>query len=288
MFILTPERLQHYRCKTFRSDPALRLTSLEDAVRFVDERGFIFFWPIKGYLLPSLWTAVAGDRPVPNEHDDPGHITWGWKDKMLGEKQWYYARLLRRKNSFVSLACLPYFYALSPNYGDYEHDYLDQYALGQMTQEAKTLYENLLFTGALDSLELRRKSNLWGKENNTRFNRALEDLQIELKIMPVGIAQVGTWKYAFKYDLTVRYFNDLPQQALAISELCARKKLIELYLLAMGAVPEREVYRLFAWQVDDIKKAIQSLEAEQIIYSNIQMEGQSSDWIAHAHFMVGN
>ncbi|MBK9210977.1 MAG: hypothetical protein IPL71_22930 [Anaerolineales bacterium] len=41
---------------------------------------FIYFWPIKGIDLPSLWTAVAGDRPVADKHDDPGHITWGWKD----------------------------------------------------------------------------------------------------------------------------------------------------------------------------------------------------------------
>jgi len=61
----------------------------EEAIRYVNERGFIYFWPINGILLPSLWEAVSGDRPVPNEHDDPGHVTWGWKDSLLGKHVWY-------------------------------------------------------------------------------------------------------------------------------------------------------------------------------------------------------
>ena len=285
MPIISSECLQKYRSVSFRTTPAGRLISVEEAVSFVNERGFIFFWPIKGFLLPSLWTATAGERPVPSEHDDPGHITWQWKDQMLGKKQWFYSRILRRKNTVVSLECLPYFYALSPNYGDYESDYLDQYAQGKLTQEAKTIYETLLFAGTLDSLELRRRANLWGKENNTRFNRALEDLQIELKIMPVGIAQAGTWKYAFMYDITARHFIELSQQVFSIPEFLARKKLVEMYLLSLGAVCEADVNRLFRWRPDEIKKVLQSLEAERIISSNIQVEGQSVNWIAHVNLL---
>ncbi|MCK7520523.1 MAG: hypothetical protein MZV64_23930 [Ignavibacteriales bacterium] len=56
------------------------------ASTFVNRRGFVFFWPISGIDLPSLWTAVAGDRPVADKHDDPGHITWGWKDGATRQK----------------------------------------------------------------------------------------------------------------------------------------------------------------------------------------------------------
>ena len=90
----------------------------------------LFSWPIKGIELPSLWGAVAGNRPVPNNHDDPAHITWQWKDALLGEKKWYYARILRRRNTIISLNLLVYFYALSPNYGDPEQDFLDLYEQG--------------------------------------------------------------------------------------------------------------------------------------------------------------
>jgi len=64
--------------RTFHLTSATRLSNPEQARQFVNERGFVYFWPIKGILLPTLWAATAGDRPVPNEHDDPGMVTWGW------------------------------------------------------------------------------------------------------------------------------------------------------------------------------------------------------------------
>ena len=100
------------------------------AVDFVNQRGFVYFWPIKGVTLPSLWAAVAGERPVPNEHDDPGHVTWGWKDELLGARRWYYAKVLRKKATFIALDVVPNFYALSENYGEPEQDYLLQYQEG--------------------------------------------------------------------------------------------------------------------------------------------------------------
>ena len=53
---LTWETIQAYRTKTFRLLPGQRLKTPEEAVQFVQERGFIFFWPISGFLLPSLWS----------------------------------------------------------------------------------------------------------------------------------------------------------------------------------------------------------------------------------------
>ncbi|HWQ84864.1 MAG TPA: hypothetical protein VN363_09865, partial [Anaerolineales bacterium] len=114
---ITHQLLQEYQNDTFRLKPERRLHSADDAVAFVNERGFAFFWPISGVRLPSVWAAVAGDRPVPNEHDDPGHVTWGWKDELLGQRRWYYARVVRKKATMIALDVAPHFYALSENYG---------------------------------------------------------------------------------------------------------------------------------------------------------------------------
>ena len=103
MAALLKEELQAYRAKTFRLTSGTQLTGIEDALAYVQERGFLTLWPIKGIDLPSLWTAVAGDRPVADEHDDPGHITWRWKDSMLDHRRWYYGKLLRGKATIVSL-----------------------------------------------------------------------------------------------------------------------------------------------------------------------------------------
>ena len=95
-------RLQEYQQSTFRLGGEPPLRDKEEALSFVDERGFVYFWPIKGIRLPSLWAAVAGDRPVADAHDDPGHATWGWKDAMLDKRRWYYAKVLRGRATMIS------------------------------------------------------------------------------------------------------------------------------------------------------------------------------------------
>jgi len=80
MIQLTLVQLKAYQARTFCLNPELLLKTPQDAIRFVNERGFVFFWPVKGFTFPSLWAAVAGDRPVPDDHDDPANITWSWKE----------------------------------------------------------------------------------------------------------------------------------------------------------------------------------------------------------------
>src|SRR5512137_2426590 len=150
------KRLKAHREETYALKPARRVHDPQAALEFVNSRGFIFFWPIKGVELPSLWKSVAGDRNVPDNHDDPGHVTWGWKDDALPRKIWYYAKVLRRKATFISLEFAPYFYALSENYGSPEEDYLLAYQEGRLTQAARQVYESLLDKGSLDTLALRK------------------------------------------------------------------------------------------------------------------------------------
>ncbi len=97
MPILDLKKLNSHRVRTFRLPPSPRVASPKAALEYINARGFIYFWPIKGIDLPSLWTAVAGNRVVADKHDDPGHITWGWKDNALGKKLWYYAKILRSR-----------------------------------------------------------------------------------------------------------------------------------------------------------------------------------------------
>lgn len=256
---LSLSRLSAHRAVTFHTAPGTRIASASEAVCFVNERGFAYFWPIKGVDLPSLWVAAAGDRPVPDEHDDPGHVTWDWKDSLLDKGVWYYGRLLRRRNTMVSLELLPNFYALSPNYGDPENDYLERYEQGLMTLETRQVYEALLREGPLDTLALRRAARLAGETSAGRFNRALEDLQIELRILPVGISQAGAWHYAFIYDLLHRRFPDLVQTAGAITEPQARLTLATRYLRSVGACQPKTLARLFGWNPETLQRTEKAL-----------------------------
>ncbi|RPI91812.1 MAG: hypothetical protein EHM40_14695 [Chloroflexi bacterium] len=252
------KKLNAHRARTFRLPPSPRVASPKAAQEYVNTRGFIYFWPIKGIDLPSLWTAVAGNRVVADKHDDPGHVTWRWKDNALGRKLWYYAKILRHKATMISLEVAPYFYALSENYGSPEEDYLLAYEEGRLTQAAKQVYEALLKEGALNTLDLRKVSKLTNAKES-EFNKALEVLQKDFKILPVGVAKVGAWKYAFIYEIVTRHYPDLPEKARFIGEGEARTKLAELYFNSVGAAQERDVNKLFGWQKELTARTITGL-----------------------------
>jgi hypothetical protein len=227
--------------------------------------------------LPSLWVTVAGDRPVADAHDDPGHVTWQWKDAALGKKIWYYAKILRRKATLVSLEIAPYFYALSDNYGSPEEDHLIAYQEGRLTLAAKQIYEALLKEGALNTLDLRRAARMTSKGSDSEFNRALEVLQADFKILPIGVAEAGAWKYAFIYDIVPHHMPELPGLARVISESQARQKLVELYFNSVGAAQLRDITRLFGWSNEIASRAINKL-SENGLLAKASHPSQAGEW----------
>jgi hypothetical protein len=263
------KKLNAHRTRTFNLPPSKRVSSPAQAVKFVDKRGFVYFWPIKGIDLPNLWTAVAGDRPVADKHDDPGHITWGWKDNALGKKMWYYGKILRKKATMISLDIAPYFYALSENYGSPAEDYLLTYEEGRMTQAAKQVYETLLNEGAMNTIDLRRAAKL-ANAKDSEFNRAVEYLQSDFKVLPIGVSDAGAWKYSFIYEIVPRHFPQLPEQARKIGENEARTKLMALYFTSVGAAQEKDALKLFWWKKDFVNKAIVGLMEKRVL-----IEGQN-------------
>lgn len=280
MTVISPEKWRAYRARTYRLPPAPRITSPEAALDYVNERGFIYFWPIKGVDLPSLWTAVAGDRPVADAHDDPGHITWGWKDAALGRRIWYYAKVLRRKATLISLADAPYFYALTENYGAPEEDYLIAYEEGRLTQAAKQVYEALLKEGRLNTLDLRKAARLTHPGSESEFNRALEALQADFKILPVGVAEAGAWRYSFIYEITAYHLPNLPEQARAIGEGQARAHLLARHFRSVGAAQARDVSRLFGWPPELAARTLQRLVADGVIVAGAVHPEQKGAWFA--------
>jgi hypothetical protein len=276
----TLERLNAFRAETFRSQPGSRVKTRDQAIDFVNQRGFVFFWPITGITLPSLWAAVAGNRPVANEHDDPGHVTWGWKDSLLGKDAWYYAKVLRKRSTIIAMDVAPYFYALSENYGSPEEDHLTLYEQGRLTLEAKNLYDALLKEGSLDTIALRQVTHMTSQDSDARFNKALTDLQADFKILPVGVSQAGRWHYAFYYQIVARQYPDLPERSRMIGERSARRSILGYYFRSVGIAQIRDVVKLFGWNVADVQRALDELIGEGHIAAGVQFQGLQGEWYA--------
>jgi hypothetical protein len=260
---LTEEWIEERRARNYHRTSDLRIETPEAARAFVKQVGFCHFWPTKGTELPNLFHAIAGRvRPVPMQHDDPDiDRCWRWKDAALGQRQWYYGKLLRKRATLVSVEMLPLFYASSENLGEID-DYLDEYQAGEMTAEAKWIYEALLEHGPLDTIQLRQKAGLSSSGAKSRFDRGLVELQAGLKVLPVGVARAGRWRYAFTYEILLRHFPELGEQARDIKRSTAQRALVLRYLdnvVAADRVMIKRVFHVLKWTSAELDRSISSL-----------------------------
>ncbi|HMK07563.1 MAG TPA: crosslink repair DNA glycosylase YcaQ family protein, partial [Anaerolineales bacterium] len=241
----------------------LRVRSPAQARRFVKRVGYCLFWPTHGLEMPNLLQAIAGNgRPLSSGYDDPAiGRSWNWKDEALDKRWWYYGKLIHKRSTLVSLSLLPAFYALSENYGD-PQDYLVEYREGRLSAEAKAIYEALLEEGPLDAIRLRQQSRLAGAQAKTRFDRALVELQADLKVLPTGVAEAGAWHYAFVYDLVDRWFPSLPEQARSITVRQARRQILAVHIGHMVAVEPRHLATALGWSAAETAATVRRMIEE--------------------------
>jgi len=134
-----------------------------------------------------------------------------------------------------------------------------------MTAEAKAIYEALLEHGPLDTIRLRREARMSAQSAKSRFERALAELQVGLKVLPVGVAETGAWRYAFLYELLPRWFPDVPEQARQIGRAQARRVLVLRYLDNVVAADRKmisKVFHVLRWTPRDLDRTIATLLEE--------------------------
>ena len=140
------------------------------------------------------------------------------------------------------------------------------------------IYEALLKEGALDRISLRKAARLTSSSAERLFNKALDDLQIELKVLPIGVAEVGAWKYSFIYELTHRQFPWLLKKAQPINESLAYRTLAGLYFAALGVAQSKDLVRLFHWPHSEIEKTLAQMVKQGELLPDWQVESQPGNW----------
>ena len=271
---LTKRGILEVRQARYRRRMDLRVTTPAEAKAFVDDVGYCLLFPTQ-VEMPSLWDAIAG-RVVKTTNKHSGYEierTWGWKDDALNKRLWYYGKFIRSRATLVGLHFLSNFYALSENYGDTEHDYLEEYRAGRLSAEAKAIYEALLKHGALDAVRLRREAHQSSEANKPRFEKALTELQVGLKVLPVGIAETGAWHYAFIYELLPRWLPDVPERARSIGRGPARRAILDQYLRNVIATTLQSAARVFGWSLADTRQAAEALAEEGRLSLDVKVSG---------------
>mgnify|MGYP001059039469 CR=1 FL=1 len=279
--MLTVEALREARRSRYRQRPHLRLRDETQALEFLNDVGLCLLFSAKDIELPTLWGAICGDdRPLPGTNRDHNlGLAWDWKDRLPIAGKVLYGKFLRQKPVFVSLELAPYFYALSPNYGNLAEDYVQDYEDGRLSVEAKQVYEVLLDQGALPTSRLRREAGLAGKENAGRFDRALAELQMDLRIAKVSISDANRWGYCYVYDLLPRHFAGVVEASAQIGGSQARAKILLSYVRTVVATTPSQVARLFDWQPGDVERAVARLAAQEGLQSGVQIAGLPGEHI---------
>jgi hypothetical protein len=93
------------------------------------------------------------------------------------------------------------------------------------------------------------------------------------------VAEAGSWKYAFIYDIAARHYPSLPQQARRITEARARQKLLEVYFLSVGVARRRDVLYLFGWPPALADRTIQQMEKSGFLTATSHPK-QNGEWFA--------
>jgi hypothetical protein len=278
--VITLTRAQALRDARYRRTQKQRLRTPDDIRAFIEDVGVCLLFPVKGIEMPNVYQAVCGapkDTDTTLRDDNIG-LTWNTKDAALDKRWWYYGKLIRGKATLVSLQMLPCLYALSPNFGGAD-DYLQEYEAGTLSADAKNIYEALLREGPLHAIELKRKVNLYGDNLKTKFDRAITELQTSLKILPVGVAEAGAWRYAFIYDLVARWLPNVPIHARDITRSDARSRLVTNYLTnAIFATP-KAISSVFGWKAKETQVVIEKLANQGRIGFGRLVKGLSEDVI---------
>ncbi len=268
------KHLLEWRSAGYRLRPDLKTRTEDQGLAFLNEVGMAFLFPQAGVTLPSLWGAINGkDRDIPSHHHDHAlGLAWGWKDSLPARKAVWYGKLLKGKPTFVSLDLLPAFYALSSNFGGLD-DYLEQYADGRMSKEARTVYEVLLENGPSSTNVLRKATGMMGGGDPARrFERAIAELQSDLKIVKCGTAEDNRWKYCYVYDLLLRWHPVVAEQARALNGRQAMTQILTRYLQTVIAAPASTLAGLFGWEPSVTTRLLTQLQ-EQGALVDLFIEG---------------
>lgn len=262
-----------WREARYRRRMDLRLATQKQARAFVREVGFCLLFPVRNVEIPSLWDAIAGRVVPPTSQHGSYEMgrTWGWKDESLDKHWWYYGKLIRGKATLVDLDFLPHFAALVGVGG--ESAYLQEYLDGRLSAEAKAVMEALLRCGPLDTISLRKEAHLAAEGSKARFERALLDLQTGLKVLPVGVAEAGAWRYAFIWELVPRWLPDLAERAGAISPEEARAAILDRHLVNVITCPLAAAARLFGWTIDQAQPIAEGLARAGRLRMDVRVEG---------------
>ena len=279
-FAATSQEVEAWRDRTFHRLPERRVRGERSALRFVNEVGFSFTLSDFGLPVPSLYVAVCGRRrprwPKHTHHDAEIGLAWNLKDSLPTKRLTYYGKLVKGKPTLVSLGLFPAFCALIRE-GKGSGDYIVDYRHGRMTRAAVLILEALNERGALATPDLRKAVALHGAERTSEFDRAMAELQRGLWI--VKVEEVYDPDFYYRWDLLDNWLPEPIVAARSLGREEAVQRLLAAYLKDAAAAQARFLAGLFGLGLEEVRLALDSLEATGTVRQDQRIKGLQGEWV---------
>ena len=230
---MLPEEIESYRDRTWRRDPENRVEDVYAAERFIDDVGFCSALTDSRRPGPSLYVAVCGRRdahsPRNVQKDPESRLAWTLKDEVMRRGRCFYAKVLRGQATFISQRLLPAFNSLLGCPRSREAEVL--------TKDAQAILKVLRSEWEMGTRDLRQASGL---TERPRFDKALTQLQRNLKVIPSEVLYEPT----FTYIWTIPEARFAEQLKTTLKREVALKEVAHAYLWSAGMTIRGELARV--------------------------------------------
>jgi len=228
-----PEAVEVYRDRMWRRDTELRVENVHEAEALVESLGFCAALSDIRRPGPSLYVAVCGrrDAQIPrNVQKDPEtSLAWTLKDEMLRRGRVYYGKILKGRAAFVSRRLLPSFVSIWSS--------SRQAAASKLSTDARAVLGVLRREWEMATSDLRTES---GVKERARFNKALDELQRNFKVIPADVTYEPVFTYIWSLPET-RFSEELRKE---ITRDQALREIARAYLAGAGMTLRGELARV--------------------------------------------
>src|SRR3954462_12990157 len=194
-----PDAFDDHRDHHWRRSDARAVTSALAAERFVEDAGFVACLTDARRPGPSLYVAVCGRRdavmPRNVQKDPEASHTWHLKDELVRRSNVYYGKLAGARTLFIARRMIPYFHAV---WGIRRAE-----EARRLSRPARAILRVLRREWEMATSDLRGDA---GIKDRTAFNRALDELQAAMLVIPSEVYYQP--KFTYIWTLAVGRFPD--------------------------------------------------------------------------------
>lgn len=228
-----PDDIEDHRDWHWCREATRQVESVFAAERFVEQAGFAACMTDTRRPGPSLYVAVCGRRdavmPRNVQTDPESSLTWQLKDEILRRGNVYYGKLAGGRATFIAPRMIPYFHAIWGVRRAEEPK--------RLSRTAQKVLHALRKEWEMATADLRDDS---GVKDRTRFNRALDELQAAMLVVPSAVLYRP--KFTYLWTLAVGRFPDALRRR--IRRETALREIARCFLAGAGMTVPGELARV--------------------------------------------